>query len=120
MSEPRVAPDQQQRCTELLHQIGATLIGAAPPAWRRLDLIARVVVGAQDVGLTVIMSDFSCAQVEPPQHLARAFAELREVMYVSERGAWRSARYTLDPPGAFQVFYDYDHDPRWNRRCPTP
>ncbi|WP_053204299.1 TNT domain-containing protein [Jiangella muralis] len=101
-------PARQQRYDELLQQIGGTLLAAAPPGWRRLDLIATVGDGMQDVGLTVIMADGSDAPVAPPEQLATAFAELREVMRDEQRGVWRAARYTMDPPSAFQVFYHYN------------
>ncbi|MET8798580.1 TNT domain-containing protein [Nocardia sp. NPDC004568] len=114
MSEPQVTPAAQERYVELLQQIGGALIGVAPVGWRRIDLIARIVAEIQDVGLTVIMSDWTDAVIPPPPRLAEVFAELRSVMYVPERGAWLSARYTIDPPGAFQVFYNYEHDPLWD------
>ncbi len=108
MSGPSSMDARQQRYDELLQRIGGTLLDVAPPGWRRLDLIATIGDGVQDVGLTVIMSDFSDALVPPPERLATDFAELREVMRDEQRGVWRSARYTVDPPSAFQVFYAYD------------
>lgn len=119
MSDPSSMDARQQRYDELLQQIGGALLGAAPPGWRRLDLIAKIADGVQDVGLTVIMSDFTDAWVGPPEHLTAAFAELRDVMADEQRGLWRSARYTMDPPNAFQVFFNYDHDPLWDPPLPA-
>lgn len=119
MSEPGTMDARQQRYDELLQQIGRALLDAAPPGWRRMDLIAKIADGVQDLGLTVIMSDFSDARVPPPEQLAAAFAELRRVMEDERRGAWLSARYTIDPPSAFQVFYNYDHDPLWDPPVPA-
>ncbi len=118
MSGPRVTAAQQQQYAELLPRIGAALLEIAPVGWRRIDLIARIVKGIQDVGLTVIMPDTTDAAIDPPPYIAEMFARLRTVMYVPERGAWLSARYTIDPPGEFRVFYNYDHDPRWNPPIP--
>jgi hypothetical protein len=118
MSQTKVTPAQQQRYAELLQQIGETLIDAAPQGWRRIDVIARIVEDVQDIDLAVIMSDLSAADVDPPPHLARAFAELRKVMYVPELGAWLSARYTINPPGEFRIFYNYDHDPQCDPPIP--
>ncbi|MFD1050933.1 hypothetical protein ACFQ1S_38110, partial [Kibdelosporangium lantanae] len=78
---------------------------------RRIDLIARIAEGVQDFGLTVLMGDLSSARVDPPQQAMWALAELRKVMYTPERGAWFSARYVMNPPTEFRVYYDYDHDP---------
>ena len=119
MTDPRVGEDARRRYPELLQEIGAALIGAAPHGWRRIDLVAKIVEGVEDFGLTVIMADLSDAVVEPPERAMRAMAELRRVMDVPERGAWLSARYVLDPPGAFQIFYNYDHDPQWDPPLPA-
>ncbi|WP_116950796.1 TNT domain-containing protein [Jiangella endophytica] len=119
MSEPGTMDARQQRYGELLQQIGGALLDAAPPGWRRMDLIAKIAEGVQDLGLTVIRSDFSDARVAPPEHLTAAFVELRQVMDDEQRGAWLSARYTIDPPSAFQVFYNYDHDPLWDPPVPA-
>jgi hypothetical protein len=119
MSEHQVTSAQQQRYAELLQQIGATLIDAAPAGWRRIDVIAKLAEGVQDVGLSVIMSDLSDAEVDPPPHLTQAFAELRKVTYVQELGAWLSVRYTINPPGEFRIFYNYEHDPLWDPPIPA-
>lgn len=119
MSEPWAAQAQEQRYDELLQQTGAALIGAAPQGWRRIDLVAKIAEGVQDFGLTVIMSDFSDAEVDPPSAAAQALVELRKVMYRPERGAWLSARYVLNPPGEFRIFYNYEHDPLWDPPIPA-
>jgi hypothetical protein len=116
MSQPW-DPARQQRYEELLQMIGGALLGAAPQGWRRIDLIARIAEGVQDFGLTVIMGDGSYAEVNPPAQAAQAFIELRRVMY-DERGAWLSARYMMNPPGEFQIFYNYDFDPQWEPPVP--
>lgn len=118
MSEPWVTQTQQQRYEELLQQTGAALIGAAPEGWRRIDLIAKIAKGVQDFGLTVIMSDLSNAEVDPPAQAAQALVELRELMYRPELGAWLSARYVINPPGEFRIFYNYEHDPLWEPPIP--
>lgn len=116
MSQPW-DPQRRQRYDELLQLAGGALIGTAPQGWRRIDLIARIAEGVQDFGLTVIMSDFSYAEVDPPAPAAQALLELRRLMY-DERGAWFSARYMMNPPGEFQIFYNYDFDPLWNPPLP--
>lgn len=116
MSQPW-DPARQQRYEELLQTIGGALLGAVPQGWRRIDLIARIAEGVQDFGLTVIMGDLSYAEVNPPAPAAQAFLELRRVMY-DERGAWLSARYMMNPPGEFQIFYNYDFDPLWDPPVP--
>lgn len=119
MSEPWVTQTQQQRYEELLQQTGAALIGAAPEGWRRIDLIAKIAEGVQDFGLTVIMSDLSYAEVDPPAQAAQALLELRKLMFRPELGAWLSARYVINPPGEFRIFYNYEHDPVWEPPIPA-
>lgn len=119
MSQPDAMAARQRHYSELLQQIGGSLLNVAPEGWRRIDLIAKLAEGAQDLGLTVIMSDYSDAWIEPPRHLTSTFVALRKVMYDEQRGAWLSARYTIDPPSAFQIFYNYDHDPLWEPPLPT-
>ena len=118
MSQPWDQQARQQRYDELLQLIGGGLIGVAPQGWRRIDLIARIAEGVQDFGLTVIMNDLSYAEVGPPAQSAQAFLELRRLMYDQERGAWFSARYMMNPPGEFQIFYNYDFDPQWEPPIP--
>lgn len=112
VTEPARVRDQ--RYDQLLQQAGAALIAAAPPGWRRIDLIARIAEGVQDFGLSVIMSDLSHAQVAPPAAAAQALVELRRLTYDPARGAWFSVRYLLNAPSEFRIFYNYDHDPRWD------
>jgi hypothetical protein len=118
MSQPWDPQARQQRYDELLQLIGGALLGAAPQGWRRIDLIARIAEGVQDFGLTVIMDDLSYAEVNPPAQAAQALVELRRLMYDPERGAWFSARYMMNPPGEFQVFYNYEFDPLWDPPIP--
>jgi len=118
MSEPWDEQARQQRYDELLQQTGAALIGAAPRGWRRIDLIARIVDGVQDFGLTVIMADMSTPEVEPPAQAGQNLLELRKLMYDRQRGAWLSARYVINPPGEFRIFYNHDHDPLWEPSIP--
>jgi nicrotizing toxin Mtb-like protein len=111
-------PGREQRYAELLQQIGGALMGAAPPGWRRIDLMARIAEGVQDFGLSVIMADGSYAEVDPPPRAAHALVELRRLMAEPRRGAWFSARYLLNAPSEFRVFYNYDHDPAWQPPIP--
>jgi nicrotizing toxin Mtb-like protein len=114
VTEPGATQVRDQRYDQLLQQIGSALIAGAPPGWRRIDLVARIVEGVQDFELSVIMADLSYAQVSLPAPAAQALVELRRSMYDPARGAWFSVRYMLNAPGEFRIFYNYDHDPRWD------
>ncbi|GAA4011836.1 hypothetical protein GCM10022247_37940 [Allokutzneria multivorans] len=118
MSQPLSDQDRERRYGELLNQVGASLLEVVPQGWRRLDLTTRIVVGAQGSALAVLMPDGSSTQVTPPQGATRAMVELRHLMYRPERGAWLSARYVVNPPGEFRVFFNYDHDPLWSPPVP--
>src|SRR4051812_36708912 len=118
MSELPASRTREQRHGELLQLTGSALVGAVPPGWRRIDLIARIAEGVQDFGLTVVMSDLSSAHVAPPQQAVWALAELRRLMYTPERGTWFSARYLMNPPTEFRAYYNYEHDPLWDPPVP--
>ncbi|NGY65455.1 hypothetical protein G7043_41840 [Lentzea sp. NEAU-D13] len=109
-SSPRPPHERQQ---ELLQEIGRDLIGGCPQGWSRIDLSASVALTQDLMSLVVLMPDHSSPSADLPLSVGRALRELRELMYTDERGTWFSLRYTMDPPAAFHVVYNYDFDPKW-------
>ncbi|KZB87585.1 hypothetical protein [Amycolatopsis regifaucium] len=94
---------------DLIQQLGTALLDLVPvEGWRRIDLVSAMTVPAQDLGLTVIMDDGSRPEIAPPTELNVILAKLRTLLYRPGRGAWFSARISMNPPGA--IFYDYNYD----------
>lgn len=110
--------ERGRRYEELVQQIGIALLEAAPDGWLRLDLVATLASSAQDYGLVVLMNNGTSAEVAPPAEAADAFVALRELMYLPERGAWFSARFVMNPPTEYHVYYNFQHDPVWNPPVP--
>src|SRR4051812_36596572 len=92
---------------DLIQQLGLALLDLVPEeGWRRIDLVSAMTVPVQDLGLTVIMEDGSTPEITPPHELNVVLAKLRMLLYEPGRGAWFSARISIDPPG--QIFYNYN------------
>ncbi|GAA3043064.1 TNT domain-containing protein [Actinokineospora globicatena] len=111
--------EKTARYGELIQRIGIALLEAAPPGWRRLDLVAAVTSSVQEYGLVVHLADGSAAAQEPPAEVADAFLGLREVTYIPETGAWFTARFVMNPPTEYHVFFNYQQEPRWEPPVPT-
>lgn len=102
---------------ELEQRVGNALVDlVGESGWRRIDLISRMTVPVQDLALTVLRDDGSTLEIAPPVDLNRPLARLRVAQYRRdpERGAWFSARFTLESSGAFFRSYNRDYEPEWN------
>lgn len=110
---------EQERQNELMQQIGGALLDVVPDGWRRVDLMVKMNVAVQDLALTVYLSDGSTPEVVPPDSLAAAFAELRQLLYQPGRGTWFAARLSMNPPGRMDISYNLDHDPKWFPSIPA-
>ncbi|MDX3190907.1 hypothetical protein PV458_21060 [Streptomyces sp. MN03-5084-2B] len=98
---------------DLIQQLGIALLNLAPEeGWRRIDLVSAMTVPVQDLGLTVIMADGSRPEIQPPNELNVVLAKLRMLTYQPGRGAWFSARVSMNPPGSIFYNYNYDYEPR--------
>ncbi len=98
---------------DLVQRLGIALLDLVPEeGWRRIDLVSSMTVPVQDLGLTVIMDDGSRPEIRPPHELNVVLAKLRTLTYRPGRGAWFSARVSMNPPGAIFYNYNYDHEPR--------
>lgn len=91
--------------------IGWSLIQSAPADWQRIDLMATMTVEVVDIKFTVIMEDGSTPDVELPEGVHQALADLRQEMYQKDRGTWFSARITIDPPGEHKANFNFDLEP---------
>ncbi|GAA2816955.1 hypothetical protein GCM10010470_60460 [Saccharopolyspora taberi] len=87
---------------------------APEQGWRRIDLLSKMTVPVQELSLTVVMDDGSSPEVAPPDDLNVILAKLRMLLHTPERGAWFSARITINAPATIDFHYNYDFEPRWN------
>lgn len=109
---------QLDRADEVLRGVGEALLEVAPPGWRRLDLICRSCATVQDMALTAVAEDGETWPLHPPDALFAAMAEVRRLTYRPGKGAWFSARFTVEPPARCSLVYNYEHDPRWDPPLP--
>lgn len=111
-------PYDQQEYDQLVQRAGQLLVQVVPPDWRRVDLQVRMLAGAADMALTVIMRDGSSPAIDPPRDLQHIAARLRSIMYRPDTGAWFGMRYMLDPPGQYWVSFNDRFDPLWEPPVP--
>jgi hypothetical protein len=107
-------PRDASQWREQSHEVGNALADAAPPGWRRIDLVSRVNVDVQDFVLTVLMEDGSQAAVAVPDQVAPAVRRMRDAFHQPDDGTWFSMRYLLDAPGRIQTLFNLDWDPHWS------
>jgi hypothetical protein len=106
-------PRDASQWREQSHEVGNALVDAAPPGWRRIDLVGRVNVDVQDFVLTVLLADGSTVPVAVPERVVPAVRRMRDAFYVPGEGTWYSMRYMIDPPGRIQTLFNLDWDPHW-------
>jgi hypothetical protein len=109
---------QLDRADELLRGVGEALLEVAPEGWRRLDLTCRSCATVQDMALAVVAEDGETWPLHPPDALFTAMAEVRRLTYRPGKGAWFSARFSVEPPARCSLVYNYEHDPRWDPPLP--
>ncbi|GDY29241.1 TNT domain-containing protein [Gandjariella thermophila] len=110
---------QLDRADELLRGVGEALLEVAPEGWRRLDLVCRSCATVQDMALTAVAEDGETWPLHPPDALFDAMAEVRRLTYRPGKGAWFSARFSMEPPARCSLVYNYEHDPRWDPPLPS-
>ncbi|GAB2687374.1 hypothetical protein [Nocardia thraciensis] len=114
MSTASNAPDD---VAELEQQVGNAIVDiVGDRGWRRVDLVSRMTVPVQELVLTMFRDDGSTVAVAAPVELNRPLARLRVALYRVDpaRGAWLSARFTIESSGTFFRSYNQDYEPDWN------
>jgi hypothetical protein len=87
------------------HEVGNALVDVAPPGWRRIDLLCRVVEDVFDLTLTVVMADGDHTAVPLPEQVPALVERMREAWRQPKDGTWSSMRYMLTAPTAIQLIY---------------
>lgn len=96
---------------ELKYDMVYALSDAAPEGWQRIDLTCQVNGDAHEFAVTVLTADFEEAVMEVPAAVVPLVPRLRELRQAEGMGAWRSLRFTIDPPTRFRFAYHLDRDP---------
>ncbi|MGW1994969.1 glycohydrolase toxin TNT-related protein [Embleya sp. NPDC001921] len=105
--------DDNTRYEALIQRIGNALLDAAPQGWLRMDLGVSILGEIREHGLSVITDDQSTRSQKSPQDALDALVELRHLMHRAEQGTWFSARFMMNAPTEFNVWYNYDFEPTW-------
>ncbi|MEU4767761.1 hypothetical protein AB0H12_31370 [Actinosynnema sp. NPDC023794] len=87
----------------LLRDAGGVLLSAAPQGWRELELSFRSTVAVDTSTFLCTTEGGEQARLAPPTRALRLFGKLREGMYIDGKGAWFTARMTIQSPGRYQV-----------------
>jgi hypothetical protein len=95
----------------LLTKIFTEIQNATSRDSMKKELCVRGLASSMDISLSETMKDGSPATHHLGTRGARSCMALREMMYRPGKGAWYSARFTIDAQQACEVQYDYDSVP---------
>lgn len=110
MTEPnRLSPPEQE---EVVQEVAGVMLASAPPGWQKLELIYRSTV-AVDAAEILATTTGEPERIPVPMKVSSRMSSLREGMYEQDRGSWFTARLVLEPPGKYQIEYDYDGEPTY-------
>ena len=116
MSDPRPSQAERQEQTgRILGWVGGRLLTDIGPDWARVDLKVSMAANVDDYLFATLNPDGSVRERElPVDDVRRAFSDIRNLLWEPEKGTWFSVRFTLNPPGSFQVEYNFEVDPVWD------
>jgi hypothetical protein len=96
---------------ELLQEIYASMVRAAPGGWKRVELIA-VGMGASTGFRNASFSNIGSRTSLPlDSQGTAACAKLREVMFREGKGTWCTGTFAIDSSGERDAQYDYTSAP---------
>ncbi|MEV5571431.1 hypothetical protein AB0L06_15385 [Spirillospora sp. NPDC052269] len=87
------------------------LRSAAPEDWERLGLEFRATVGIDSATFEIVEPDGRTRTAMPPGQAVGRMDELRRAMYRRDKGAWFTARLSVERSGRFSAEFDYDGEP---------
>lgn len=87
------------------------LRSAARGEWDRIGLEFRATVGIDSATFEIVEPDGRTRTAMPPGQAVGRMDELRRVMYRRDKGAWFTARLSVERSGRFSVEFDYDGEP---------
>jgi hypothetical protein len=95
---------------QVYQQIGGAMIKAINDTWEKAWIQVEM---EEDNSLLIgryvrYISDPKSLSFKVDKTIVFAFEELWEQMRQSGKGAWKRARFTLQPGGEFDIDFDYD------------
>ncbi|MFC4906533.1 hypothetical protein [Actinomadura gamaensis] len=87
------------------------LRSAAPEGWERLGLEFRATIGIDSATFEIVEPDGLTRTAMPPGQAVGRMDELRRAMYRRDKGAWFTARLSVERSGRFSAEFDYDGEP---------
>lgn len=111
-SRPREADPKDPE--QLLSEISAALVAAAPQGWQRIVFDFMALGRHANLACGARMADGSTQQVSVPRELSRPLAELRRSKYVQGRGTWYTLSLVIDPPSHYQASFNEDDEPAFH------
>ncbi|WP_116202154.1 hypothetical protein [Amycolatopsis circi] len=99
---------------ELLSEISAALIAAAPQGWQRIVFDFMALGRHANLACGARMADGSTQQVPVARELSKPLAQLRRSKYVQGRGTWYTLSLVIDPPSNHQASFNEDDEPAFH------
>ncbi|GAA1027429.1 hypothetical protein [Amycolatopsis albidoflavus] len=99
---------------ELLSEISAALVAAAPQGWQRIVFDFMALGRHANLACGARMADGSTQQVPVARELSRPLAQLRRSKYVQGRGTWYTLSLAIDPPSSYQASFNEDDEPAFH------
>ncbi|MFC5997808.1 hypothetical protein ACFP6A_03590 [Quadrisphaera sp. GCM10027208] len=98
---------------ELIRTIGQAFVDAAPREWTEGKIVYRRAGKTAEYQETAVLPDGRVVGVDAGRGAAKAFKELRRLMYQPGKGTWFTAVCTLYPDGRTTFDFDFDNEPEW-------
>lgn len=99
-------PDQG--IEDLERAVSDALVANLPPEWAELRLTFR---GSSTICQLSLSGSTSTG--EQPAEVDKIFWRLRVGMYREGHGTWFSSFFRMRLPGTYEVFCNWDNEPRW-------
>ncbi len=99
---------------QLLGEISAALVAAAPQGWQQIVFDFMTLGRHANLACGARMADGSTQQVPVARELSRPLAELRRGKYVPGRGTWYTLSLVIDPSSNYQASFNEDDEPAFH------
>lgn len=103
----RLSSSEQE---EIVRELAHILLSSAPEGWQKMELVFHSTVGI-DAAEIFATTTGEPERLPTPMAVARNMQALRQGMYEDGKGSWFTARLIVEPPGRYQITYDFDSEP---------
>ncbi|MGW7534191.1 hypothetical protein [Amycolatopsis sp. NPDC054798] len=113
-SRPSEAESASPDPDQLLSEISAALVAAAPQGWQQIVFDFMALGRHANLACGARMADGSTQQVPVARELSKPLAQLRRSKYVQGRGTWYTLSLVIDPPSSYQASFNEDDEPAFH------